>query len=445
MNCQPGTRKRKRDGDHEDSGPRQRQRRPPTRVPTSRETAKSLSAASLKRLPQESYSARERTAEWIGIPQSVALKMSSQTSADNRSCRSSRRDRASSATSVGSSNAKISVYEADIARQLLEYNNYYGPGSNVRPVNEAEIRARLSQSRRSLSPSRYSDSRFRDFEQDNAECKNEDEVVSRVIGPYFTDYFRARQGFGRDTYAQNTQMSNLNPLCTKGTKAMKVLKPGFCRGLAPNDVEQELLAGHLRGFIQGKRGGPVAVNDFLDVKGPDGSNKVLEVQATQNGAAGARAMDHLRAHGTVGNSLPDGIARSFSMTYNGGTVVPYVSHVHPPTEAGGEKITYTTRVGGEYMLGSPGQFRAGLALYRNATEEAYRYRRECVDAANARARDQARQAPADLYVSQQGTSEGRNRRPMADESNHVAKRVQLDRSGYGPRPPGSPAAHPSAP
>ncbi|KAF2216844.1 hypothetical protein CERZMDRAFT_92916 [Cercospora zeae-maydis SCOH1-5] len=371
--------------------------------------------------------------------------MSSQTPGDNRSFRSSGVDRASSATSLTSSNTKISVYEADLARQLLEYNNYFGPGASVRPGNEAELRARLSQYRRSLSPSRYSDSKFRDFEQVNADCKNEDEVVSRVITPYFTDYFRSRQGYGRDTYAQNTQMKNLKPLCNKGTSEMKDLKPDFCRGVAPNDVDQELLRSNLRGTIQGKKGGPVAVNDFLDVKGPDGSNKVLEVQATQNGSAGARAMHHLRTYGLHAGTEADGIARSFSMTYNAGTIVPYVSHVHPPADVDGQETTYTTRIGGEYMLGSPAQFRAGLTLYRNATEEAYRYRRESVEAANARAstsREQARQMPVSTDWVQPRTTavtEG-SRRSISDVDQHSsqgdrsAKRIQRGTDQNGEMP-----------
>lgn len=108
------------------------------------------------------------------------------------------------------------------------------------------------------------------------------------------------------------------------------------------------------------------MNDFFEAKGPDGTQKVLDVQVVIDGALGARAMHYVRAYGQLDYVDPDGHARSFVTTYHARSLVVYGSHMHPKNEDA--TSTYVTRLRGGYGLGSADYLRKSISIYRNTVE-----------------------------------------------------------------------------
>ncbi|KAF2209994.1 hypothetical protein CERZMDRAFT_46160 [Cercospora zeae-maydis SCOH1-5] len=275
---------------------------------------------------------------------------------------------------TSATSASTSMYDRAAPDVLLD-NNILGPSYCIDPSNKKALQAALNHARKSLSPSRYPHSNFETFTRANYQAQNESELVSKVVHPFFTSYFDQPSS----TDLPFTTLEPAVPLPYK----MPVPKPHHSFGAAKEDIEPSVK------YILCAPGAhaPVAVNDIMQVKGPDGKASVLQSQVTLDGAVGERAMHKLRSFAIGSEVSADSEARTFVQSYHAGTMKFYATHRRPNPSGGPDQIV-TSEIGGQYLCGSPAQLRDGIAKYRNSVQLATRYRNEAVQAANARAREE---------------------------------------------------------
>ncbi|KAL6810755.1 hypothetical protein GGI42DRAFT_314890 [Trichoderma sp. SZMC 28013] len=250
--------------------------------------------------------------------------------------------------------------------------------------NLKDIKAALAVSRRSLSPSRFSNSVFEAFQMSDDQSKDEDDVKTHVvpiiIGSRQHDH----------PMALNTLFGNLGPL-TDGTLAPA--NPDIYYGAYPEELDRSIrndLASYIiPSTMQDK---PMAPNFFMEAKGPNGSAAVAVRQARYDGAIGARGMHALQNYGK-GEPEYDSNAYVFSSTYHNGTLKLYAHHMTAPLVPDGQPNYHMTQVGAWAMTGDIDDFRRGATAFRNARDLAKQHRDRFIQSANAGA-SQARRAAA---------------------------------------------------
>ncbi|EME77127.1 uncharacterized protein MYCFIDRAFT_205515 [Pseudocercospora fijiensis CIRAD86] len=305
--------------------------------------------------------------------------MSSSASSSNPHKRSRKTSTIASESSLPTSviSERTSTYDK-VASDVLMDNDIYGPSYCVDPANKAALQATLDRDRRSLSPTVYPDSIFPKFVRANHEALNEGQLVSEVVHPYFTSYF---------DHVRSTDLafSNLEPILRPPAR-MPPPKPDHSFGISKEDIKPAVRDA-LKPYIVCANGShtPAAVNDMMQVKGRDGKTSVLESQITLDGAFGERAMHKLHSYARGSDLPPDGVAHAFVQSYHAGTMKFHAVHRQPSATPDGPDRIYTTEIAGQYLCGSPAQFRDGLKKYRNSVEYAAQCRRRAVEAANARA------------------------------------------------------------
>lgn len=258
------------------------------------------------------------------------------------------------------------------------------PTWKSRKPNSEDTRAALAVPRRSLSPSRLSNSAFETFQLYNDQAKDEDDVKAHVvpiiIGPRQHDH----------PMAMNTLFGNLEPL-TDGTLAPA--SPDIYYGTYPEELDRSI-RNQLGSYIipSTMLDKPMAPNFFLEAKGPNGGAAVAARQARYDGALGARAMHALQNHGKDKPEY-DSNAYTFSSTYHDGTLKLYTHHTTAPSGPDGRSEYHMTQVGAWAMTGGIDDFRRGATAFRNARDLAKQHRDGFIQGANARA-SQARTAAA---------------------------------------------------
>ncbi|KAK1244790.1 hypothetical protein MKX08_004419 [Trichoderma sp. CBMAI-0020] len=272
-----------------------------------------------------------------------------------------------------------------------------------------DTRAALAVPRRSLSPSRFSNSVFESFQISNDQTKDEDDVKARavpvIIGARQHDH----------PMALNTLFGNLRPL-TDGTLAPA--NPDIYYGAYPEELDRLIrndLAGDIiPSTIQDK---PMAPNFFLEIKGPDDSAAVAARQARYHGAFGARAMHALQNYGKDGPEY-DSSAYVFSSTYCDGALKLY-AHMTAPSAPDEQPEYYMTLVGSWAMMGTVDDFRRGATAFRNVRDLAKQHRDGFVRSANARA-SQARTVAAPADAAEPNEDDIPTPRDDVDLAQHIA-------------------------
>lgn len=345
-----------------------------------------LTAHTLEQLPRDRLCLQERVRLWEGRRGRETARPRSMSSSASRS-RSNPRKRSRNNTSstlitasslpTSVTSERTSTYDK-IASDLFMDHHIYGPAYCDQPTNKQALLTQLNRTRRSLSPSVYPDSKFEQFVRANHKALNEGQLMSEVIHPYFTSYFD-------HTASTDLAFTNLEPMIPPPAK-MPPPKPDHSFGVAKEDIHTTVRHA-LDGYLVCAPGchTPAAVNDMMQVKGPDGKASVLETQITLDGALGERAMHSLHSYARGSACPADGVAHAFVQSYHAGTMKYYVSHRKPNTVANGSDRVYTTEIAGQYLCGSPAQLRDGIAKYRNSVELAAQCRRRAVEAANGRA------------------------------------------------------------
>ncbi|KAL7929606.1 hypothetical protein V8C35DRAFT_194073 [Trichoderma chlorosporum] len=315
----------------------------------------------------------------------------------SRSSRSrAQQSKSTKATTVTGKTRKSSAYGKDFQQHLQDHNIHMTNGSS-QPANTKEIRSELVLERASLSPSKFSDSAFKQFQRRNDDSVFESDVMSTVI-PVIC-------GNSDIPSQQNVLFTELAPIADEDTVKPE---PDFFDGTRLHELTQEVRDDEIvrSTAIPTKHASvPVVPNFYMEVKGPEGSAAVAQRRVCYDGAYGARAIHTLQSYG---DSEPtyDGNAYTYSSTYHSGTgtLQLYAHHVTAPTTSGGRPEYHMNQIDSWGMTGNIDTFRRGVTAFRNARELADRHRRSFIQTANSRASrsgavDDVSETPEDVNYS----------------------------------------------
>jgi hypothetical protein len=253
---------------------------------------------------------------------------------------------------------------------------YPDGGISAKPNNWEDINRRLSQPRRSLSPSKFSEEAYEKFVQGDADAVKEKQVTTSVIPIIEGDIRDAKCVSG------GIPFTNLDHL-TDGTLVPG--NPDIYYGARPEQLDRRVrkeLSGHIIPSTQDDL--PIAPNFLLAAKGPDGSLAVAGRQACYDGALGARGMHSLQSYGQEDSSY-DNNASTITSIYHGGTLKMFTSHPSQPASPGDRCEYYMSQLNTWGMTGNIQTFRQGATAYRNARDWAKEQREEAIRRANKRA------------------------------------------------------------
>jgi hypothetical protein len=261
---------------------------------------------------------------------------------------------------------RSSAYDKDFEQHIVDYRIYlegyeYPDGRTTPEPASEELRQRLAQPRPSLSPSRWPDSKFKDFKQKNARVIDEGDVMRNVI--------LIMCGNSDILSRQNLLFTGLDSM-TNGTTV--TARPDFYDGARLGDIDKQVRQ-DLGSYIipTGHMMAPVAPNFFLEVKRPSGGADVAKRQACYDGALGARAMHKLQSYGQD-EPVYDGNAYTITTTYHDGTLKMYTTH---PTQAeDGTTEYHMSQVSGFALTDNPDTCRRGFTAFRNGREWAQEQR-----------------------------------------------------------------------
>ncbi|KAI1271437.1 hypothetical protein F5Y07DRAFT_404413 [Xylaria sp. FL0933] len=352
-----------------------------------------------------------------GCPEPRLNTMASNLS--SRSSRSSRNTQTTNATSISSKDRRSSAYDNDFEQHLNDNGIYLPqyrlPGNHrpPKPQNIGELLVGLSASRASLSPSRFDESVFEDFQQKN-ESRSQGTVMRNVVPIIAGSADIPNEG--------HLPFTNLESL-TNETTVKPV--PDYFDGARMQDVLTQVRHDLNKTIIPTKHADvPVAPNFFLEAKAPRGGADVARRQACHDGAYGAHAMHSLQNYGKEEPVYVNN-AYAFSSTYHAGTgtLQLYAHHTTASTTPGGRPEYHMTQLDGYGMTGNPKTFVEGATAFRNARDLAERHRDSFIEAANSRARQ------ADVLTGQDGHTDINEVQHNSDPSSGTV----VDYPGYIPQ------------
>ncbi|CAG9987752.1 unnamed protein product [Clonostachys byssicola] len=274
--------------------------------------------------------------------------------------------------------SRTGPYDCAFHQHLIHGNIFppryeYPNGDRVaKPENIEDIRKAFAQPRKSLSPSRFSEEEFEKFERADAHATTESRVVATVIPIIEGDNGDLR------AVASDVAFTGLDHL-TDGS--LVSTKPDLYYGARPEQLQKEVREALSNLIIPSTQDDlPIAPNNFLEVKGPDGSLSVATRQATYDGALGSRALHALQFYGT--EQIHDNKAYTLAWTYHGGHLKAYTSHPIPPSTPERPSGYAMTQLKGWSMTSDVETFRQGAAAYRNGKDRAKQQRDEAIAQAN---------------------------------------------------------------
>ncbi|EEH19029.2 hypothetical protein PABG_01348 [Paracoccidioides brasiliensis Pb03] len=275
-------------------------------------------------------------------------------------------------------------YNRNFQQNLIDHgvypDGYEYPDGRIPAMlnNWKEINETLARPRPSLSPSKFSDEHFRKFKRADTHASKEQPVTSSsssvipIIEGDVDDPKCAGGGY---------PLGNLAPL-TDGTLAQA--KPDHFYGARPEQLDRQIrseLSDHIIPATQDDL--PMVPNFFLEAKGPDGSLAVATRQACYDGALGARGMHALQSYQQDGSTY-DNNAYTLTLTYHGGTLKLYTTHLIKPEGPGRRPEYIMAQLNTWGMTGNLETFRQGACAYRNARDWAKEKRDEFIRTTNER-------------------------------------------------------------
>ena len=300
-------------------------------------------------------------------------------------------------TTNSTSSKSTGPYDRNFAQHLIDFGiypaEYERPDGSVLPAPENFdlIMEKLRTRRKSLSPSRFSDTHFRAFKKANANAFKEKEVATSVIPHILGSVSDSRCASG------GIPFNNLEHL-TDGT--LKPGNPDFYRGARPEQLDRGIRNEFSRLIIPSTQDDlPVLPNFFLAAKGPDGTAAVAKRQACYDGALGARGINSLRS---LGSDMTSQVNKALPITssYIDGQLKMYTTHLQIP-DAGNRLEYVMTQLGAYAMTNSVQTFREGATAFRNGYEFTQQERNGVIDQANTSAR--ADTSACDLPETDQDT------------------------------------------
>ncbi|KAF2158771.1 hypothetical protein M409DRAFT_30729 [Zasmidium cellare ATCC 36951] len=229
-------------------------------------------------------------------------------------------------------------------------------GEAPEPGNVDAIREVLAESRSSLSPSKFSEDRFKQFKRDNRRAISEGDAMAEVI-PTITG-LKDKQFYSAGTMPFY-RLAKLDPeLSAPNPDKYYGARPKQIHERVRDDLDQYIIPSNATSR-------PAAPNFFLEGKGASGKPDVAHRQAMYDGWAGARGMFKLQNYG---NSTPvyDGNAYTVAATYSDGQLKLFATH--PRESSSSEADYYMTQLRAYAVTDTADSFRNGAAAYRNARE-----------------------------------------------------------------------------
>ena len=262
----------------------------------------------------------------------------------------------------------------------------YDRQSAAEPNNLDAITRALLVPRASLSPSRFSESAFREFERANDRAMSEARVMAEV--------FSIIEGKGRHKYYSDGPNHPFNHLDSLG-EDLPIPTPDSYDGVVPTQIHRQVrkdLGKHIVPCNDTSR--PAAPNFYLEGKSADANPSKAKLQACHDGAVGARAMHSLQNYG-AGQPQYSGNMDSFSGTYQpGNSMKLYGHHMTAPRTPDGQPEYHMTQIRAVDLTDSPASFREGAGAYRNLRDLAGVTRNSAVEVANRAARHAPNPTPS---------------------------------------------------
>lgn len=275
-------------------------------------------------------------------------------------------------------------YDRNFEQNLVDggvYPDYYIDQDGrwkPQPNNWEEIRQRLAQPRRSLSPSKIFTEAYAEFRFKDRFTYKEVDMMKTVI-PIIEGTVKHP-----DCVTGGTPFGNLDQLTNV------ILTPGNpdrYYGARPEKLDRRVridLSGQIIPTTETKH--PIVPNFFLAVNGPSGLPVVAQRQACYDGALGARGMHSLQSWGQD-KPVYDNNAYVLTSRYSDGQLKMYTSHVYHPTGRWKKPEICMHQITGSSMSGDVESFRKGALAYRNGIDWAREQRDDAIERANARAKD----------------------------------------------------------
>ncbi|ERF69373.1 hypothetical protein EPUS_08645 [Endocarpon pusillum Z07020] len=246
------------------------------------------------------------------------------------------------------------------------------------PDNLEEINGILTHPRPSLSPSQFSNEKFKEFKRADAHVSKENKATKTVI-PIIEGKIKDGKCVEGDVL-----FTNLTPLTND---MLTAAKPDLYYGARPEQLNRRVrdeLSGHIIPSTQDDL--PIVPNFFLAAKGPNGTAAVARRQACYDGALGARGMYSLQSY-EEDEPVHDNNAYTITSIYSDGQLKMYTSHPTQPTSPEGRPEYCMTQLKGYSMTSDPETFRKGATAYRNARDWTKEQRDEAIKRANEKVND----------------------------------------------------------
>lgn len=313
---------------------------------------------------------------------SANSNMSASQSTLGRRKRGSRSPTKSDATPNTTTTRSTGPYDRAFQQHLIDHDIFppdyeYPNGDELpEPENMDEIRRRLEEPRASLSPRRFSKDDFKKFKRADAHATKESRVIASVIPIIEGDTGDLR------CVASDIPFTNLDHL-TDGS--LVCAKPDLYYGARPEQLSKQLreTLGNL--IVPSTQDDlPILPNNFLEVKGPDGSLSVATRQALYNVTLGSRGFSSLQSYDTT-RPLVDNKAHALAWTYHGGTLKAYTSHTFQPSVPGSRNHYSMTPLDSWCLTGNQESFRRGATAFRNGKEWSKSERDRAITEANEKA------------------------------------------------------------
>jgi hypothetical protein len=293
-------------------------------------------------------------------------------------------------------------YDRDFQQNLIDGgvypDEYEYPDGRIpaRPDNWEEINQRLAQPRPSLSPSQFSDDKFRKYKRADTHAFKEDQVTKSVIPIIEGEIPDAKCVSGKIPF------TNLDHL-TDGTLVPG--NPDLYYGARPEQLNRQVRDELSNQIIPSTQHDlPIAPNFFLAAKGPDGSIAVAGRQASYDGALGARGMHSLQSYGQD-EPVYDNNAYTITSIYHGGQLKMYTSHPAEPNRPRSRPEYYMTQINTWGMTGNVETFRQGATAFRNAGDWTKEQRDDAIRCANNKSNDIPRTTPTGPTLASSFTTE----------------------------------------
>ncbi|KAI4109447.1 MAG: hypothetical protein LQ345_007072 [Seirophora villosa] len=296
---------------------------------------------------------------------------------------------------------KSSAYDANF-RQNLKDHGVIVDNLGVKPANWAAIHSRLAQRRDSLSSSRFSDVDFEKFQRANDDAASEDGVKM--------DAFLTIAGTAAIPHQGDKLFNNLFDF--PGGE-IAVAQPDWYDGADPSELRKEIRRTLSRYIEPSKNDSlPMLPNFFAEVKGPDGSSRVVMLQALQDATLGARGILAIRGYSDPSTQYNND-AYTIAATYHpDGTLAIYTMHVEKVTGQAYQEEYRLTKLRSFNMTDIPERFREGATFLRNARDLAKEFRDRHIAMAN----NKAQSAPSSGLLSSGTMQSDGPPRPDSDTS-----------------------------